>query len=178
MTHQIHVLPACDRIICLDSGKIVQQGTYAELMVDREGYLNKIMTEYGGATNAEDEPDGDASVVAKEGGNPDSDKVKIARKASTKVDLGATITPQAGKALMTNEERNAGSVRMRVYWEWITFAGGAWFLFWVLFFLLATQGTKVGTDTWLAQWSVDAYGLSLATYMGVYCLFGFLQGFW
>ncbi len=153
-------------------------GTYAELMVNREGYLNKIMTEFGGATNADEEADDNEPVIAKDGAKANLDKVKIGRKASTKVDLGATITPQAGKALMTNEERNAGAVRMRVYWVWITYAGGAWFLFWVLFFLLATQGTKVGTDTWLAQWSVDAFGLSLATYMGVYCLFGFLQGFW
>lgn len=204
VTHQIHVLPGCDRIICLDNGTIVQQGTYAELMVDKEGYLNKIMTEYGGAgdADADDSSEGgassseDATTAAGEsapagevkgefgksaaaGGGSGKDKAAAGKGVGAPPGGGGSNpTTTTGKALMTVEERNAGAVKAGIYWKWIKFAGGIWFLTSVLFLLLAMQGTKVGTDTWLAQWSVNAYpNLTLATYMTVYVVLGILQGF-
>ncbi|KAI9034703.1 P-loop containing nucleoside triphosphate hydrolase protein [Hyaloraphidium curvatum] len=172
-THQIHVLPRCDRVVCIDGGRIVQQGTYAELMAERGGYLERLMVEFGGAKEGgEEESEGEETETRAE--SVGDGKIAIARKASTAPDLGSTIRDP--KALMTAEERNAGSVKFRVYWQWIRFAGGVWFVSSVLLLLLAMQGTKVGTDTWLAQWSVNAFGFPLATYMSVYVVLGLLQG--
>lgn len=141
-------------------------------MADKAGVLNKLMTEYGGASNDEEEKEQAAATPATKPGIRD-------RKASIKgSDLGATVSPTAGKALMTAEERNSGSVEFRVYWEWIRMAGGWTFVLGMAFLLIATQATKIGTDIWLAQWSVNAYpNLTLTTYMVVYVVLGVIQGF-
>lgn len=165
MTHQIHVMPSCDLVVCIDEGRIVEQGTYASLMAQKGGYLANVMAEYGGVGDEEEDEHG------KNFGRSDSSKSEKEKPAAKEEKPG-------GAKLMTAEERTTGSVGWKLYWEWFKFAGGVWFLGGVLFFLGATQATKVGTDVWLAGWTTDAYGLPLSTYMIVYVVLGVLQGLW
>lgn len=50
-THQLHVLPFADHVVCLDRGEIVEQGAYEELL-SKDGYLSKMVREY--SASAED----------------------------------------------------------------------------------------------------------------------------
>ncbi|KAG0262862.1 hypothetical protein DFQ27_002072 [Actinomortierella ambigua] len=54
-THQLHVLPEVDYIVCMREGAIVQQGTFDELMMDSQNSeFRKLMEEYGGVAEAEE----------------------------------------------------------------------------------------------------------------------------
>ncbi|KAJ3061435.1 Multidrug resistance-associated protein 1, partial [Rhizoclosmatium hyalinum] len=45
-THLLHILPSVDQVIVMDEGKIVQNGTFSELMADKTGKLCNIMKDY------------------------------------------------------------------------------------------------------------------------------------
>ncbi|KAG0270358.1 hypothetical protein DFQ27_008373 [Actinomortierella ambigua] len=50
-THQLHVLPDVDYIVCMKDGKIDQQGTYNQLMNDDKSSFRLLMEQYGGEEN-------------------------------------------------------------------------------------------------------------------------------
>ncbi|KAG0239236.1 hypothetical protein BGW41_007852 [Actinomortierella wolfii] len=53
-THQLHVLPDVDYIICMKNGIIAQKGTFPELMEQQGGEFKQLMAEYGGVRERED----------------------------------------------------------------------------------------------------------------------------
>lgn len=55
VTHALHVLPEADYILCIEGGRIAEQGTYTELM-DSQGTFSRLLSEHGGASHpSEDE---------------------------------------------------------------------------------------------------------------------------
>lgn len=95
-THQLHVLPKADWVICMKDGEIVQQGKYQDLLEQKDGYLYQMVTEYG---SHEKDTESDGSDTADEDTGP---KKKEAAKGT------GTMTKKAGdkpKQLMTSEER-------------------------------------------------------------------------
>ncbi|KAG0261912.1 hypothetical protein BG011_000532 [Mortierella polycephala] len=53
-THQLHVLPDVDYIICMKNGMVTEEGTYKDLMAKGADF-NELMVQYGGVHNDEDE---------------------------------------------------------------------------------------------------------------------------
>ncbi|KAG0237844.1 hypothetical protein BGW42_008465 [Actinomortierella wolfii] len=53
-THQRHVLPDVDYIICMKNSIIAQKGTFLELMEQQGGEFKQLMAEYGGVRECED----------------------------------------------------------------------------------------------------------------------------
>lgn len=91
VTHALHFLPQVDYVICLDHGKITQQGTYAELMADDTGPFAEIFREFGGGMEEEKEEEAEKEEDAVEEAGKKPEKLKA-------------------KALMQEEERATGSV--------------------------------------------------------------------
>ncbi|KAF9974116.1 hypothetical protein BGZ73_002614 [Actinomortierella ambigua] len=52
-THQLHVLPEVDYIVCMKDGVIVQEGSFEQLMEQEDGEFKQLMAEYGGVAEAE-----------------------------------------------------------------------------------------------------------------------------
>ncbi|KAJ3150314.1 hypothetical protein HK101_001964, partial [Irineochytrium annulatum] len=48
VTHQLHFLPQVDRVLMMDKGRIVEDGTYEELMAIENGRMRVMMEEFGG----------------------------------------------------------------------------------------------------------------------------------
>ena len=46
VTHGLHFLPQSDYVLCIDDGKVEDQGTHAELMA-REGAFHALMEKHG-----------------------------------------------------------------------------------------------------------------------------------
>lgn len=92
VTHALHFLPSVDYIICIDGGKIRQQGTYEELIADHDGAFAELVRDFGGGAQEkkekEEEDEGEAIETEEE------PKKEVIVK----------------KALMQEEERNRGAV--------------------------------------------------------------------
>lgn len=67
VTHALHFLPHVDYIITIQDGRIVERGTYKEL-VDNKGAFAKFVSEFGAKEESEeknDEPSADNSKMKK-----------------------------------------------------------------------------------------------------------------
>lgn len=100
VTHHLDVLPKADHIILLQNGRILEQGTYADLLQTGEVF-GQLIAEFGSLTKEEDEEE-----VAKAVGEVE------AAPAQEKKERPA-LTP--GAALMQEEERNTGAIAGDVY---------------------------------------------------------------
>lgn len=94
VTHALHFLPSVDYVICIDKGKITQQGTYAELLADREGAFSTLVREFGGGKEKEVEEKSEVVEDVEEEEEEKKEK-KVVKK---------------GKGLMQEEERATGAV--------------------------------------------------------------------
>ncbi|BGO90746.1 hypothetical protein NBRC10512v2_002998 [Rhodotorula toruloides] len=161
VTHALHFLPRVDYIICLDHGKITQEGTYAELVADKEGAFSQLMEEFGGDVEEKTEEKDEKEEAAVEESGKDGKKKKDDQ-------------PKA-KALMQEEERATGSVSGAVYARIFRLAKG-WYTFPLLFLAIALQqGAQVLGSYLLVWWQEDQFHQSMGFYEGLYAMFGILQ---
>ncbi|KPV77486.1 uncharacterized protein RHOBADRAFT_24011 [Rhodotorula graminis WP1] len=159
VTHALHFLPRVDYIICLEHGKVTQEGTYADLIGDKEGAFSKLMEEFGGDLEDKKEEDEAKEEDAIEG-EPEADKKADKPKA---------------KALMQEEERATGSVSGAVYRHIFTLAKG-WYTFPVLLgSMVLQQAAQVLSGYILVWWQEDSFDQTMGFYEGLYAMFGVLQ---
>mmetsp|Transcript_42910 Transcript_42910/g.71422 ORF Transcript_42910/g.71422 Transcript_42910/m.71422 type:complete len:1444 (-) Transcript_42910:118-4449(-) len=74
--------------------------------------------------------------------------------------------------LVKAEDKEIGTVPMRVYWQYALSGGGVVVLVIILFGFGFAQTVQVGTDLWLSVWSSQALKQSLAFYVSIYAAFG------
>ncbi|GAA6012116.1 hypothetical protein JCM10207_005134 [Rhodosporidiobolus poonsookiae] len=161
-THALHFLPRVDYIICLDKGKVTQEGTYADLVADKSGAFAALMEEFGGDLEEKEEESAEAEEAAVE----EVEKDKEVAKKDDK--------PKA-KALMQEEERATGSVSGAVYRHIFHLANG-WVTFTLLAFSVALQqGAQVVGSYLLVWWQEDEFNQPQSFYEGMYAMLGVLQ---
>jgi len=144
VTHQLHVLPQVDYVICMKDGVIVERGTFHELMA-KEGEFSTLMKAHGGIDENEVEAE-----------STDDHSVSSAITAGAEKALEAGVTddkkdekkdaPARGqnRALMSQEERSTGSVDGEIYKGYVQAAGGLYLIPLLLGLLIMTQVAKVG----------------------------------
>ena len=159
VTHQLHVLPRADRIFCMHQGKIVEQGTYEEL-ISRGGDFARLVEEYGGKEEEKKE----------EADEAEGDAIEEPLK-----DVKENKPQQKGNALMQIEERATGSVEWGVYAEYARAGGGIWVIPAVIVCVLCCNGVNIATSLWLSYWTSKKYDLSEGTYVGIYAALGVSQ---
>ncbi|GAA6063571.1 hypothetical protein JCM10212_003150 [Sporobolomyces blumeae] len=161
VTHALHFLPRCDYIICLENGKISQEGTYADLVADKEGAFASLMEEFGGGVAEKHDEEDEKAEEAIEGGDAKGKDAKEAKPAA--------------KALMQEEERSTGSVDGAVYRQIFNLAQG-WVTFTILIVaVILQQGAQVVGSYVLVWWQDDQFNQSSAFYEGLYAALGVLQ---
>ncbi|KAL1718255.1 P-loop containing nucleoside triphosphate hydrolase protein [Schizophyllum commune] len=156
VTHALYVLDRADYVYVVDGGKIVEQGTYQDLLSQGQTFA-RLVEEYGVKNE-------DAAIS----------KAEDRSETATIVDAKAVDAPQ--QALMQDEERAVGSVSWRVYQKYIRYAGG---LTWVPAIIIITalgQCSQVANTLFLSFWSSQSIpGFSNSTYMLVYGMLGVAQ---
>lgn len=168
VTHQLHLLPQTDYILVMDNMRIVERGTFNELMT-AGGAFSDLMKKYGGideTSSASLEP-AEETVV-----KPDN----ILASSSNKTAKIPAVAKENGK-LTTAEERMTGAVAWKVYQDYIMWAGGTVFIVSAAVLLLLYNGSKVGNDLWLSFWTETPprFDYSTSVYVGVYVLWGIAQ---
>lgn len=126
VTHALHVLARTDYIYVMENGKIGEQGTYSELIRNGRAFA-KLVEEYG--------------VQAEEEGKEEELQ---AQKADTEVGgkADASEPMKEKKALMSEEERERGSVPLSTYTAYFGFAGGAYWILIIIVLLTLNQGAS------------------------------------
>ncbi|KAB5591062.1 Oligomycin resistance ATP-dependent permease YOR1 [Ceratobasidium theobromae] len=153
VTHQLHVLPYVDEVIFMDNGRIIERGTYNDL-VAAGGQFSQLVAEYGVAeeTNVK-------------GGSGDN--------TATANDDRAKSNDAPAAKLMQGDERTTGAVGWEAYTTYIGAAGG---LFWVPILaalLTLAQASNVMSNLFLGFWTSNQWNVSQGAYMGIYAALGF-----
>jgi hypothetical protein len=145
VTHQLHVLNRCDRIIWMDGGRIKTIDTFDNMMANNVEF-QKLM---------------ESTTVEEEKGK---DKEETDEVEEEKKDANARGKKKA-KALMTAEERATDSVDWGVYKAYLRAAGGLWVAPIVLTFLLMAQVSNISTSLWLSFWTSNKFHYSTGKYV-------------
>lgn len=157
-THQLHVLPDVDIVICMKDGAISDIGSYSELM-DKNGEFSELMTQYGGVDKKS------ANPTVDKGHSRELDEPSVSSTSGEMQDLDKDVdkkgTPAASK-LMTEEERETGAVSTKVYAEYFKMVGwGLWTT--VVMLYVVQQVCGVMMNYWLSLWSANKLEFSTTT---------------
>ena len=134
VTHALHFLPQTDYIYSLSEGRIVEEGTYANLM-SRNGLFARFVDEFASKNEGESKEKDPEDMLK---GKTDEDA-----NADEKGDTAAK-----GKQLMQEEERNTGRVSWSVYRAFLKAANAQLLGPVLLFSLVLTQGTQIMSSYW------------------------------
>ncbi|KEP49841.1 multidrug resistance-associated ABC transporter [Rhizoctonia solani 123E] len=153
VTHQLHVLPYVDEVIFMDDGRIVERGTYADL-VAAGGQFSQLVAEYGVAEETGKEKEGEDTT------------------ATAKDDRAKEMDAPAAK-LMQGDERTTGAVGWGAYTSYIRAAGGLHWMPLLGLMLTLAQAANVMSTLFLGFWTSNHWGLPAGAYMGIYAGLGF-----
>lgn len=140
VTHTLHFLPQVDYIYAIADGRVVEHGTYADLMATGEQF-SKFITEFGLQDEQKEEKEDELEEDAIEDAKNDDGVEKKERKVA-----------KAGPALMQDEERNTGAIEWDVYKSYIKAGKGEFVLPLLFLSLLLIQGATVVSSYWLVWW--------------------------
>jgi len=146
-TNSLFVLPHVDQIVVLDNGRIVECGTYKELMAKEGGHLADYMQQYSVSQD---------SAQSESATSPLSELEKINLTAATEEKIMKSIIPkQEIGQLIELEKLETGSVNNRVYFSYFKSVSLLWLLITAVS-LIASTTFNVATNLWLSEWSSDA----------------------
>ncbi|KAL7749283.1 hypothetical protein RI367_005435 [Sorochytrium milnesiophthora] len=163
VTHGVHHLKHCDRVVMLNDGRISQQGSYDDLLA-QEGGFQTLIADYAAQEeqdeSAKSESDLGSDVVTARAGNT----VNVAADAGQLVALAAQPDkPVKGPA----DNSTTGTVGWPVYKAYISSMGKRNCLIYVVVFAGAL-GAHVSDQLWLKVLSAPPAGKTLAFYIGIY----------
>ncbi|THV02862.1 ABC transporter [Dendrothele bispora CBS 962.96] len=161
VTHALHFLPQVDYIYVVSDGRIIERGTYTELM-DSGREFSMFVREFG---SKDDE--GEQSKEEEEEEAPAEEKPEDGKRKK--------FTTGAG--IMQAEERNTGAVDMSVYKEYSKAGRGQYILPFLVFAIVMVQGSSVMSSYWLVYWQEEKWPQPQGFYMGIYAALGVTQAF-
>lgn len=177
VTHHVHFLSRCDKVIVMEKGRIAHEGTYDDLVakgVDFQGAVD-VSKMHGEVPNESD----DQAVKKDEGVKTlEPEKPETLAEQKTKSDM-----KEKGKHLVKDEEREEGNVSGTAYVRYAR-AGGWWVVVSVLVIQGIGRASEIMASFWLAIWATAATsaqaggeplkGSETNFYLGIYALFGLL----
>ncbi|KAL8287275.1 hypothetical protein RQP46_003727 [Phenoliferia psychrophenolica] len=167
VTHHLDVLPHADHIIMMDSGRIVEQGLYEDLIKNGDAF-SRLIAEFGSSTKGKKSEEETLDELAEE---------VTDEKAVTELKKKPRADGVIGAKLMQDEERETGSISWSVYTHYFRSMGTIW---WgpILFALYGmAQICTVGNSIFLGFWSAQSItGFSQGDYMAIYAGFGVASG--
>ena len=143
VTHQLHVLSQADFVVVMKDGRIVEQGTYHELMANGDAFSELIKLYVG-----------EEEKAAEDGHVPALSASQEAIDHKTDMDrLGLLLTKKKdARNLMSVEERAVGTVDAKVWISYFRASGGSTFGLILFVALIFVQIMRVGNDFWLVIW--------------------------
>ncbi|XP_054712440.1 multidrug resistance-associated protein 1-like [Uloborus diversus] len=164
VTHDLSVLPEVDQIFLMSEGRILESGTYEQLLEQKGEFFN-LIEEYK-KDQAEKEDDDKESVSLSRQNSDDVSELKAQMVLTGSRQLSRSMsrqlshtddskdTPRKTRTLIEKEKVEVGSVKANVFWTYIRNASLPLTLLTLLGFV-AYQSFEVGSNVWLGAWSSD-----------------------
>ncbi|KZT29601.1 ABC protein [Neolentinus lepideus HHB14362 ss-1] len=174
VTHALHFLSQCDYIYTLSNGRIVEQGTYQQL-IDRDGEFARLDREFGGQTTENQEHESAEESVEETTPAPsmgiEEAKMKSEKQARH---VGAGTGKLEGRLIVV-EKRTTGSVSWGIWLEYLK-AGRGWFTaIPVVLFAVLMQTSQVLNSYTLVWWQANSFHRSTSFYQIIYAMMGVSQ---
>ncbi|DAZ98872.1 TPA: hypothetical protein N0F65_002597 [Lagenidium giganteum] len=152
VTHSLSFLDQCDRITVLGSGRIVESGSFKQLMTQQQGALAQLI-----ATHSDHESISDHTDATDKSEDDQIEENERLRARSTLRNDGSVHDDDAQEQVATSEEdRSTGAVSWRIYRVWLDAFGGLRVALVVLTVFVCTAGTQLSTTFWISLWSEKA----------------------
>lgn len=179
VTNQVQVLPQCDNIVLLESGRVRNQGSYKELTAKDVAFqeiVNDKMSTHKEKSISESRH---LSTAETSGAPNESVSIFVSQEENTSNQTKAAV--QAGTQLIQAEDRNVGNIVIRAYYQYAVACGGIpMFVLCVVFWALVVA-LGILTPYWLVFWTEnesrarvtktpDPRGLGF--YIGIYFAMG------
>ncbi|KAJ3181681.1 ATP-binding cassette sub- C member 8 [Geranomyces variabilis] len=179
VTHQLQYLSACDHILVMDKGNVVEAGPYETLRANPTGALSAMMAGFSmqmkEAVSSEDNMSetADLSIAA----TPDSSSSSsLVSGDETEVETtagGAEGSSDDG-GLIVEEERETGAVKLVTYLTYLRAASLPAAVL-VLTVVLVARAFLDSGNIILAYWSTDHYGWADSQYLKLYVVLNAAQ---
>ncbi|KAJ3322725.1 Canalicular multispecific organic anion transporter 2 [Boothiomyces sp. JEL0866] len=147
-TNSLHFLPAFDSIIVLEKGRIVEQGSYANLIHNSGALAEKVQ---------------DLKIVEFELENESFDVEPIPEK-------------EVEEEPIVKEERITGSVKLKYFFSYLAATKSPVTGITCCISLVLYGVAQFLTPVWLEWWTTNKFNLSTATNLSVYVSFGLGSG--
>ena len=163
VTHALQYLPNVDRIIFMEKGKILFEGTY-ENLIEKNEKFKKFVTEE--KTKKIDKKEKKENESFLDESFQSIQNIQSLRQMSINLKDIKSPAQQEGK-LIKQEKRFKGTINLKIYKTYLKEGGWLYFAFNMLFFILSVI-FGIFIDYWVGAWTVDTYGLSENTYIYIY----------
>lgn len=164
VTNQLQCLSRCDKVIAIGDHRILEQGTYHELMQDEGGEVQRLLKDLRVSQETEKDSKTDGATEKSEDALGSTErKDKDTKKA---------------KSLTTTEERAVGAVKPEVYLKYIR-AGGGYMRFTLVFItFILSSAISLMNSVWVSLWTSDSNyeRRGKGFYLGFYALTAVLLG--
>lgn len=159
VTNNLSILPRTDAILVVDNGRIIEQGSYNQLM-KANGHLARLVQQY--VTNHEEDKDDEQNEETSE-----------ERKAKVNERIDNT-----NEKLVEKEKVQHGRVTWSVYFRYLKSITFSWAFIFSLGYVLSNASSAFSA-AWLSEWSRVAESNSSGSnlvYLALYGLIGSGQG--
>ena len=153
VTHHVHFLPRCDKVIVLEDGQIKHYGKYSELV--------EAGIDFAGAVDFDGHETEEKDADTKENGEKTEGKAEVGTEEAAKKSVGKESNAdekkmqKKGENLTSKEEREEGSVDARAYYHYAKAGGMFSFIF--LFIIQGVgRASEIGSAFWLAHWAKNS----------------------
>ncbi|KAI0035413.1 ABC transporter [Vararia minispora EC-137] len=161
VTHALHFLRQVDYIYCIVDGRIVERGTYADLMAAHGAFALHI-DQFVSKTEQEENQEEAVEETAE-----DAEKKEAARKKRQAAVKGAQ--------LMQQEERSTGAVSWEVYKAYLSAGNGFAMVPLIVVSMVVMQAATVLSSYWLVWWQDRQASFYVGHFMGIYATLGVSQ---
>jgi ABC-type multidrug transport system ATPase subunit len=114
VTHALHFIPQTDYIYAVENGRIMEEGTYDEL-IDKDGPFSKLMKEFGGEGTADEEEPTGQIILDNDTKAQEKRDLEVKGAGKNRYQISHAIGKAAGTGklegrLIQSEKRTTGSV--------------------------------------------------------------------